>query len=135
MLCHYRTKAALAITLSLICSAGTEAQMMTTPTHSPKIDKLFEKTKPICFGRFVIDVPEETRVIHGSQTFGANIETVENGAKNLFRLADAKRKELEAIPHKRESGSLLREFNRGPTEGSWNILFRESPSATFSIDV
>ncbi len=108
---------------------------MTKPMNSPKIDKLFEKTKPVCFGRFVIDVPVEARVLHGTPVFGGSIETLENAAKDLHKFANDKRKELEAIKHEEEPGSLLREFNRGPSEGSWNILFRESPSATFSMDV
>lgn len=101
----------------------------------PKLQKLFEKTKPVCFGRFVINVPMETIVVPGPQAFGPNIETIENGAKNLYKLAEEKRKELESIKHEEEHGSLLREFNRGPTQGSSTLLFRESPSATYTMEI
>lgn len=124
-----RATLALALAISLISTACTETRMMTKPMNSPKIDKLFEKTKPVCFGRFVIDVPVETKVLHGTQDFSSPIETVEHGAKNLFKLADAKRKELDQIKHLREAGSLLREFHSRPTEGDRTILFRKDDSS------
>ena len=32
---------------------------------SPRLQSLFEKTKTVCFGRFMIDLPDQTRVIWG----------------------------------------------------------------------
>jgi hypothetical protein len=96
----------------------------------PKLQKLFEKTKPVCFGRFVIDVPMETTVVPGPQDFGGRIETIENGAAKVANLVQEKKKELESVKHLRESGTLLRELLNGPTPGSWTVLFRNDESAT-----
>lgn len=109
--------------------------MMTKPMNSPKIDKLFEKTKSVCFGRFVIDVPAEASVLYAKPTFGAVIETVENGAKDLSRLASNKRKELEAIKHEVEPGSLLREFNQGPGEGDFVLMSWMGPASKRVTDI
>lgn len=125
-----RLPATLALVLSLICSACAETHIMTATTAPPRIQKLFEKTKPVCFGRFIIDVPAETTVIPGSQAFGPDIETIENGADSVQKMAYAKKKELEVIRHETEPGSLLRQFDAGPTSGSWTLFYREDESAT-----
>lgn len=102
--------------------------MMTTPTHSPKIDKLFEKTKPVCFGRFIIDVPAETKVLHGSQDFSSPIETVENGANRAYEIARKKNDEVISASKAFERAEV-RQFEKGPTSGSWTLSFWDSDSA------
>ncbi|MEN3109824.1 T6SS immunity protein Tli4 family protein [Uliginosibacterium paludis] len=102
---------------------------------SPKIDALFAKTRPVCFGRFVMDVPANADLIFGGQAFGPNIETFENGSKDLKKLASSKKTELEAIKHREEVGSLFRSEVDGPTEGSWTLLFWSSRNSTYTTDV
>jgi hypothetical protein len=133
---HLSRRSTLAVlALFLFCSVCAEAQTMNANSLPPKLQRLFENTKPVCFGRFVIDVPLETIVVPGPQAFGANIETIENGAHSTQKLANTKRGELEAIQHRREPGSLLREFNRGTTPGGWTILFRKDESSTRVMQV
>lgn len=103
---------------------------MNSTSLPPKIQKFFEKTKPVCFGRFVIDVPAETTVVPGPQDFGPKIETIENGAAKIAKLVQDKKKALESVMHLREPGTLLRESTEGPLPGSWTILFRGDESAT-----
>lgn len=102
---------------------------------SPKIDALFAKTKSVCFGRFVMDVPVNTDLIFGGQAFGPNIQTLENSSKNLRELASSKQSELEAIKHREEAGSLLRLAIDGPTEGSRVLQFWSSRNSTYTTDV
>ncbi|MEN3109826.1 T6SS immunity protein Tli4 family protein [Uliginosibacterium paludis] len=102
---------------------------------SPKIDALFSKTKSVCFGRFVMDVPANADFIFGGQAFGPNIETIEGGSKTVQDLAKKKKTTLEAVKHREEPGSLLRTFSDGPTKGSSVLTFREDKSATYTMEV
>ena len=102
---------------------------------TPRIDKLFEKTKPVCFGRFVMDVPASATVVPGPQAFGGDIQTLEKGSQSIKLLASAKATQLEKIPHEEESGSLLRNSIDGPTPGSRVLQFRATSTATRVMDV
>lgn len=97
---------------------------MTKPTNSPKIDKLFEKTRPVCFGRFVIDVPAEVKVVHGTQTFGGNITTIDNSAASIKKIVDEKAKELTGKKFRDKTTPYLRGIN-SPTSDSWTILWSD----------
>ncbi|MEN3109822.1 T6SS immunity protein Tli4 family protein [Uliginosibacterium paludis] len=97
---------------------------------SQKIDDLFAKTKPVCFGRFVMDVPANADLIFWGQAFGPNIETIPNGSKAIKGLSEEEKTELEAVKHQEEPGSLLRSATDGPTPGSKVLQFRENDTAT-----
>jgi len=104
---------------ALFCiSCHTEARNM----NSPRIDKLFEKTKAVCFGRFVIDVPANAVTALGSQAFGPNIESLPNGAGSLARIARAKRDEINAKALTKEKSEVI-SFLVGPTNGSWVLTY------------
>jgi hypothetical protein len=60
---------------------------------SPRLRKLFAKTKSVCFGRYVLDVPEEAQLILGYQEMPAKIVTYENAAGKERDLVDAFRRE------------------------------------------
>lgn len=47
--------------------------------HRPNVST----TKPVCFGRFVMDVPASANVVLGSQAFGPDIESLPNDVKSL----------------------------------------------------
>lgn len=108
----------------------TEAHQMTPP----RIEKLFEKTKPVCFGRFVVDVPVTSQVLLGSQAFGPNIESIQGGGelKNLYTTKIA---QLQRVKHNRRPGTLLRDVLDGPTPSGKTLLFFETPSATNVTEV
>ena len=122
------TRLLAALLLALTCTAcQTEAHHM----NQPRIEKLFEKTKPVCFGRFVVDVPISTQVQQGWQTFNGSIESLPNNRKEL-RASVAKRiSQLKAVKHEEVPGTLLRDSYDGPTTGSKTILSWSSPSATY----
>lgn len=118
--------------LALTClSCQTEARNM----NPPRIDKLFEKTKPVCFGRFVMDVPESAKVVSGPQSFGGEILAVNGGEKNLKATVAQKLAELDAVKHREEGGSLLRQVTDGPTQGSRVLQFRDTRWATRSMQI
>lgn len=94
----------------------------------PKLQKLFEKTKLVCFGRFVIDVPMETTVVPGPQTFGASIETIENAASRLHEIAQKKKEEIN-VAAKTIERAEVRSMERGVTPRSWILTFWDSDSA------
>jgi hypothetical protein len=114
--------------LAMTCiSCQTEARQM----NQPRIDKLFEKTKAVCFGRFVVDVPASAAVINGPQTFGASIRSVPHGAATLQSLVSKRVAELQAVKHEDVAGSLLREIVDGPTPGSKTVISWASSHATY----
>jgi hypothetical protein len=115
-----------ALLLALTCiSCQTEARHM----NAPRIDKLFEKTKPVCFGRFVIHVPVSAEIVPGPQAFGGEIQSIAGGSKNLRQVATQKASELNAVKHG-DGGALLRLVDEGPTQGSRVLQFRETKWAT-----
>jgi len=60
---------------------------------SPRLKKLFARTKAVCFGRYVLDVPEEAQLILGYQEMPAKIITHENATGKEKELVEAFRKE------------------------------------------
>jgi len=56
---------------------------------SQKVSELFSKTKDVCFGRYVLTIPAEARLVFGSQEFPAEITTHKNASGQAKHLADA----------------------------------------------
>ena len=67
-------------------------------TLSPRLEQIFSKTKPVCFGRFIIDVPATANVVFGRMTIDFEVShfTDEAGmadehiAKQLLKLEEEK---------------------------------------------
>lgn len=92
--------------LTLAACTEDVTTMNDLPANSA-VPTLFAKTKPVCFGRFVIDVPEEAHVVWGRAAFAGNIEILEGGAQTVLQLANKKRLELQAVKHDELPGTLL----------------------------
>lgn len=101
----------------------------------PRIDKLFEKTRAVCFGRFAMDIPATAKVLAGPQTFSGVMESFPNDVKSLAVLASKKASDLNAVKHLTQSGTLLREVMDGPTSGGRTLVFVDDPSATRVLQV
>ena len=56
---------------------------------SRKLSELFSKTKDVCFGRYLLTVPAEARLVYGYQEFPADIITHKNALGQAKSLADA----------------------------------------------
>jgi hypothetical protein len=108
------------VAIILTCSAcQTEAQYMRS---TPRVQKLFEKTKTVCFGRFVVDVPATSLVLPGSQAFGVEVQSLPNGAREIAKLARQKRDEVQAKTLSRDRAEIV-SFSEGPTYGSWTLRY------------
>lgn len=90
--------------------------------NQPRIDKLFEKTRAVCFGRFVMDVPLAAQLVPGPQAFGSRIESLQNDVKGLSKRARAKRDEIRAKTQTIDRAEVV-SLNDGPTAGSWTLRY------------
>lgn len=71
-----------------------------------RIEQLFARPKLLCFGRYVLEVPQDATLIWGTDDF----ETFPNRAKDLKQIVEAKRDEILA---KRKT-ALINHFGAGP---------------------
>lgn len=114
-----------AMSLVFVCiPCQTEARNM----NQPRIDKLFEKTKTVCFGRFLVDVPSSAAVVPGLQTFGPTIESLPNGAQHLRRRAQTRRDEVQANSQTYDRSEVV-SLDPMPTGGSWTLRYWASDTA------
>lgn len=90
---------------------------------SPRLKKLFARTKAVCFGRYVLDVPEESQLILGYQEMPAKIITHQNAAGKEKDLVEAFRKETLMRKPKAEFSSLA----AGPVPNSLVQRYFASP--------
>jgi hypothetical protein len=90
---------------------------------SPRLKKLFARTKAVCFGRYVFDLPEEAQLILGYQEMPAKIITYENAADKEKELADAFRKRKIIERPEAEFTSLV----AGPVPNSLLLRYFASP--------
>jgi hypothetical protein len=80
----------------------------------PKIAKLFEKTRPVCFSHFVIDVPINAQVVWGPlllphrTTVYPNFPNAQNYAR---RMINEKVKEITSQKHRTEPSMLIGVFD------------------------
>ena len=129
MLTRLRTPLTIAATILLAaCSPKNEYTPDRTPIMdkpSPRIEKLFAQTKPICFGRFLIDVPATAQVVWGPTDVNDTIVTyTDQGHKIPAQIRD-KVEELETIKHLEEPSMLIGTFD-GPNPDSKIIVGYES---------
>jgi len=90
---------------------------------SPRLKKLFARTKAVCFGRYVLDVPEEAQLILGYQEMPAKIITHENAVGKEKDLVEAFRKETLMRRSKAEFSALA----TGPIPNSLVQRYFASP--------
>lgn len=46
---------------------------------SKRLETLFSKTKLVCFGRYAVEVPQETQLISGGSILLSEIKTIQGG--------------------------------------------------------
>ena len=88
---------------------------------SPRLQKLFTKTKILCFGRYALEVPEEAKLIWGSASFPSRIDILPGGPDA------AKRQVADDIAQlKSEDDTAEVTYSQeGPVKGSWQIRYYE----------
>jgi hypothetical protein len=78
----------LAIFMLASCNQNfKEGKTSNMTTLSPRIKPMFDKTKSICFGRFIIDVPESANVAWGDSSIPLTVEIYPQGIKEMKNLA------------------------------------------------
>lgn len=95
------------------------------PATSP-LPALFAKTKPVCFGRFVINVPEETQVVWGRAAFAGNIEVLEGEGKNIRKIISDKEHQILTSG---EPDPEIIESRKGDVGDSYLLAFWEDKYA------
>lgn len=87
---------------------------------NPRIDRLFEHTKLMCFGRYVLTAP-----VDSSLAFGRDFPTLPNQAKDIEKvMQDEKAKILAA-----NDTAKITYFGKGPAPNIWLIRSYKSASA------
>lgn len=101
---------------------------------SPRLQKLFEKTKPVCFGRFVIDVPVGTEIGWGPVHVDAPIISYPGQAHMVGAEIKAKLDEYAAQKHKTEP-SMLVAVREGPNRQSKIVVGYESQRDKYTVQI
>jgi len=86
---------------------------------SPRLSKLFSKTKLVCFGRYALEIPLEAQLVWGSASFPSNVEVFPGG------LDVSKRRIKEHIAELNEDDKTVEITydQAGPVENSWQIRY------------
>ncbi|CAJ0789404.1 hypothetical protein LMG7141_02222 [Ralstonia condita] len=92
---------------------------------SARLQKLFAKTKQVCFGRYVIEVPTEAEFLWGFQEFPGKIVTHVGAAKQLRTMAEAFRSAQLA----RDKTAEITFFGQGVGDRSVQICWYQSDIA------
>jgi len=77
-----------------------------------RIERLFEHTKLLCFGRYVLTAPVDSRL-----AFGRDFPTLPNQAKDIDKVMDAERAKILAADKTAE----INYFGKGPAPSTWLI--------------
>lgn len=92
---------------------------------SPRLQKLFAKTKQVCFGRYAMEVPAEAELLWGFQNFPGKIITHAGEANQLKKMAEAYR----ASELAKSKTAEISYFGPGPTSNSLQIRSFEDDTA------
>lgn len=90
-----------------------------------KIEHLFAKTKAVCFGRFIIDLPVTAQVVWGPTHIGPEIVTYPGQANKIPAEIRDKAAEIREIKHLKEPSTLIGVFD-GPNAESKIVVGYES---------
>ncbi len=90
-----------------------------------KIEHAFDGGQPLCFGRFVVNVPKGTKVGFGlSSGAGIGADLMDWPVKELDARIAKMADELRHTEHKTELGGLLRHIEHDPVTGAWILAHR-----------
>ena len=99
-----------------------EGNKMHTNTISiKKIENLFQKTKKLCFGRYLLNLPNEAELIIGN----SEVELFKGGPESLKHQAEIDLKKIRSL---NISPEIIYNGN-GPIENSWQLRYYNSKSA------
>ena len=87
---------------------------------SRRIEKLFEHTKLLCFGRYVLTAPVDSRL-----AFGRDFPTLPDQANDIEKVMEAERARILS----NNKTAKITYFGKGPAPGTWLIRSFKSASA------
>ena len=96
-------------------------EMSTAAVPIKKIENLFQKTKKLCFGRYLLNLPIEGELIVGNSA----VELFKGGPESLKQQAEIDLKRIRSL-------NIFPEIiynGHGPIENSWQLRYYNSKSA------
>jgi hypothetical protein len=126
---HVKHWAALLFLVSLqACSPNYSYKEKAVPEPvqlSPRLSKLFSKTKLVCFGRYALEIPVEAQLVWGSASFPSEVEVFPGGLD-----ANKQRIEDDIAKLKEDDKTVEITYNHpGPIENSWQIRYYPGKNA------
>ncbi|WP_061538770.1 T6SS immunity protein Tli4 family protein [Collimonas fungivorans] len=92
-----------------------------------RIEQLFARPKLLCFGRYVLEVPQDATLIWGTDDF----ETFSNRAKDLKQIVEAKRNEILA----KDKTARINFLGEGPAPNvMWIRSFKSEGARVFQLE-
>jgi len=126
---HVKHRVALLFIVSLqACSPNYSYKEKAVPEPlqlSPRLSKLFSKTKLVCFGRYALEIPAEAQLVWGSSSFPSEIEVFSGGLD-----ASKQRIDDDIAKLKEDDKTVEITYNQvGPIENSWQIRYYPGENA------
>lgn len=124
----------LAIFLVIMIVNGREGKVMPV---SSKIDKIFEHTRMVCFGRLRVKIPEDASVIYGPISVDGNIQFYPDQSSKISTLINSRLQEIKVEKSYLADYSLAKlpkigEVIDGIVPGQ-KIVFGAKSSVSYSI--
>lgn len=128
-----RTIVAVFLLLSMVACDRSQSAEFSVPGSiilGSKLSRLFENSKLVCFGRYVLSVPVETTLIWGSASFPSRIDSFQGGTEEMKSRVEA---DIDKLRAQYKTFDLT--FNGpGPVPDSWQIRYYEdSASKRFDL--
>ncbi|WP_226941254.1 T6SS immunity protein Tli4 family protein [Janthinobacterium violaceinigrum] len=86
---------------------------------SKRLEKLFSKTKIVCFGRYAVEVPQEAELISGGTILLSEIKTIPGGISEKNERIE---EDIEKI-RKNDRTAEITYNGKGPVENSWQLQY------------
>ncbi|SCK08424.1 T6SS immunity protein Tli4 family protein [Vogesella sp. LIG4] len=99
-----------------------------------KIEALFRDTKPVCFGRYLIDVPKRAEVMWGPSDIDYEIVSYPGEGRKISAEISDKIKELKEEKHRTEPSLFIGVFD-GPNPSSKIVVGYERSDDTYGANL
>ncbi|MEG0882058.1 MAG: T6SS immunity protein Tli4 family protein [Janthinobacterium sp.] len=112
----------MAMTFLFACSQKNidkEIQMHEKSKLGKRLEVIFLKTKIVCFGRYAIEVPQETELIYGNISAPSRIEIIKGG---IIAKDEKIAEYIKKIKANSQSTEIISSEN-GPIENSWQLRY------------
>ena len=100
--------------------------LITESMMNQRIEKLFSKSKLLCFGRYVLLAPQDAKLI-----FGSDFPTLPNKAKDIKQIMESRRAEILA----KDKTSKINYFGPGPAPNvMWIRYYADEFSPKYGLE-